>query len=356
MRDILALLAILAPALAAQYKEENLKIVEGEPTPFSHWSWVWAVACIVILLCMRAFLKNKTTDSANVNVKDELDKRDGVYRRKDFEADNEGVLQALPKDEDGCIKLPLTKRTKINHDTYHFRFDFPSKDQEFGLHIGGHVVFYAEVMNPETGKKEEIARKYTPVSTVHQKGYIEFVIKIYRAGENPRFPHGGLMTQYLEKLRIGESLKMEGPMGKLSYLGCGNFYISKKYHIKTEIGMIAGGSGITPIYQIIQSVVHNKDKIKCHLLFGNKSEKDILIREELEQLQEDYPENFKLTYIIDKADNPDTWKGETGYITQEILEKYMPKAGDETLIVTCGPPIMNQLAKKFLPEHMIHKF
>mmetsp|Transcript_26217 Transcript_26217/g.26108 ORF Transcript_26217/g.26108 Transcript_26217/m.26108 type:complete len:165 (+) Transcript_26217:595-1089(+) len=164
------------------------------------------------------------------------------------------------------------------------------------------------------------------------------------------------MTQYLEKLPIGEYLKMEGPMGKLSYLGCGNFYISKKYHIKKEIGMVAGGSGITPIFQIIQAVVHNKDKIKCHLLFGNKSEKDILIREELEQLQEDYPANFKLTYIIDAAENPDTWKGETGYITQEILEEYMPKASDNSLIVTCGPPIMNQLVKKFMPDHMIHKF
>lgn len=236
------------------------------------------------------------------------------------------------------------------------RFDFPKPDQEFGLHIGGHVIFYANVVNPETGKEEEIARKYTPTSTVHQKGYIEFVIKIYRANEHPKFPHGGLMTQYLEKLPVGEYLRMEGPKGKLNYVGCGNFFISRKYHIKKKIGMVAGGSGITPIYQIIQAVVQNQDKVQLHLLFGNKSEKDILIREELEQLHEDYPDNFKLTYIIDKADNPDTWKGETGYITEEILTKYMPPAGDDTLIVTCGPPIMNELVKKFLPEHMIHKF
>ena len=236
------------------------------------------------------------------------------------------------------------------------RFGFPKKDQEFGLPIGGHVIFYADCLNRETGKVEETARKYTPTSVVHQKGYVDFVIKIYRAGENPRFPHGGIMTQYLEGLKVGDSLKMEGPKGKLSYSGCGNFHISRKYQIKKKIGMIAGGTGITPMFQIIQAVVQNKDRIKLSLLYGNKSEKDILIREELEQLHEDYPNNFELNYIIDKADNPDTWKYETGYITEDILKKYMPAAADDTLILTCGPPIMCELAQKFLPDHMVHKF
>lgn len=149
---------------------------------------------------------------------------------------------------------------------------------------------------------------------------------------------------------------MEGPKGKLSYVGWGNFYINKEYHIKKKIGMIAGGSGITPMFQIIQAVVHNKDKVDITLLFGNKSEKDILIREELEQLKEDYPDRFTLHYIIDKPDHPDTWKGFTGYVTQELLEKVMPKHSEETIILTCGPPILNELAKKFLPNHMVHKF
>lgn len=164
------------------------------------------------------------------------------------------------------------------------------------------------------------------------------------------------MTQYLEKMPIGEYIKMEGPKGKLKYVGRGNFYISKQYHVKKKIGMVAGGSGITPMFQIIQSVVKNKDKVEMTLLFGNRSEKDILIREELEQLREDYPDNFKLYYIIDKADHPESWKGEIGYVTKEMLENYMPKAGDDTIILTCGPAILNNLVKEYLPNHMIHEF
>jgi NAD(P)H-flavin reductase len=225
-----------------------------------------------------------------------------------------------------------------------------------GLPIGGHVFFYASMPDPESGEVVEVARKYTPTSEVHQKGYCDFIIKVYHAGENPRFPHGGMMSQYLEKMEIGKYLKMEGPKGKLSYTGCGNFYISKKYQIRRKIGMVAGGTGITPIFQIIQSVLANKDKVKLTLLFANKSESDILIREHLEQFQEDHPDLFTLHYIIDKAEHPETWKHETGYITKEILERLMPKSSDDTIILTCGPPIMRDLVTKFLPNHLVHEF
>ena len=227
---------------------------------------------------------------------------------------------------------------------------------ELGLPIGGHVIFYATVLNPATNKEEEICRKYTPTSNVHQKGYCEFIIKVYHANVHPKFPHGGLMTQYLEKMPIGEYMKMEGPKGKINYIGCGNFYIQKEYNIKKKIGMVAGGSGITPLFQIIQASVNNKDKVELTLLFGNKSEKDILIREELEQLRDDYPDRFKLHYIIDKPEHPETWTHETGYITQEILEKLMPEPSDKTIILTCGPKIMNELVVKYLPNHMVRNF
>ena len=227
---------------------------------------------------------------------------------------------------------------------------------ELGLPIGGHVIFVANVFNPDTNKEEEIGRKYTPTSKLHQKGYCEFIIKVYHAGVHPSFPNGGRMTQYLEKMQIGDYMKMEGPKGRISYAGHGNFFVENVLHYKTKIGMVAGGSGITPLFQIIQAVVDTKDKVEITLLFGNKSEKDILIREELEKLRDDYPEGFHLHYIIDKPEHPETWTYETGYITQEILERLMPANSDETLILTCGPKILNELAAKLLPNHMVRNF
>lgn len=91
-------------------------------TPFSHWSWVWAIGCILALLFIREYIKNQAGKDAQINVLEEFRKRDGVYRPEDYEADTKnGALQTGEKDEYDCISLKLSKKTKINHDTYLFR-------------------------------------------------------------------------------------------------------------------------------------------------------------------------------------------------------------------------------------------
>ena len=49
-----------------------------------------------------------------------------------------------------------------------------------------------------------IIRPYTPISSDDDKGYVELMIKIYRANEHPSYPSGGKMTQHLDSLKIGE--------------------------------------------------------------------------------------------------------------------------------------------------------
>ena len=104
----------------------------------------------------------------------------------------------------------------------------PIEEQEFGLHVGGHVMFIATFPTPEHPEGEVVSRKYTPISQVHDKGTIVFPIKIYRKNVHPNFPDGGKMTQYLESLKLGDKVKIEGPRGSLEYLGKGNFKISDR--------------------------------------------------------------------------------------------------------------------------------
>ena len=140
---------------------------------------------------------------------------------------NFGALQVLPKDDLQCIELPISKKIQITHDTYIFRFAFPKPEMEFGLPCGGHVVFHANMETKAKPEGEIVTRKYTPTSRVHEKGQVDFVIKIYFANVHPNFPDGGLMTQYLHKLKEGDRVRMSGPNGKLSYFGHGNFTIRK---------------------------------------------------------------------------------------------------------------------------------
>jgi NAD(P)H-flavin reductase len=154
----------------------------------------------------------------------------------------------MDKDEDDNISLKLSKKIKVSEDTFIFRFSFDD-NETLGLPIGKHVIFSANIKTKAEPNGELVCRKYTPISMVKQKGYVDFLIKVYFANVVPRFPDGGIMSQYVNNMKIGDVMKMEGPKGRLEYQGYGDFVISKKQILgKKKIGCVAGGTGITPVY------------------------------------------------------------------------------------------------------------
>jgi len=188
----------------------------------------------------------------------------------------------------------------VSDDTYIFRFKFQNENMVLGLPIGMHVLFTAMIKSKAFPEGDEVQRKYTPISMVTQKGYVDFLIKVYYANVHPRFPEGGLMSQHMDRMQIGDKMLMAGPSGRLFYYGHGKFDIKKQIVAgKTKIGCISGGTGITPCYQIIQSALKNDDGTSLSLLFGNRTTKDILLKDELMAFKEVYPERFKLFLTVD---------------------------------------------------------
>jgi len=85
------------------------------------------------------------------------------------------------------------------------------------------------------------------------------IIKIYR--ENPEFPDGGKFSSHLEKnVNVGDNLLCEGPFGLIKYEGKGNFLFKKvPLKPKKRIVLIAGGTGVTPLYNIAANSIHAKE-------------------------------------------------------------------------------------------------
>lgn len=187
------------------------------------------------------------------------------------------ALKLITKDENEMFDLELLERQVISHDTNKYIFKFPEDHWVFGLNVCGHVTFHLPM---EDG--EFVSRKYTPVSKVNDKGQVAFVIKTYNKSEE--FPKGGMVSQYLAALKPGDKVKMEGPMGLLNYMGHGSFMIRKKPVRKTKIGILAGGTGITPCFQLVQSSTLAKDGIDMVMLYSNKTKDDILVKDQLDEL------------------------------------------------------------------------
>ena len=63
---------------------------------------------------------------------------------------------------------------------------------------------------------------------------------------------GGRMSQFLERMKVGETTDFKGPLGHFIYTAPGQYMMSGKQGKVRHLSMIAGGTGITPMYQIIQ--------------------------------------------------------------------------------------------------------
>ena len=252
-----------------------------------------------------------------------------------------GPRKLLPLSE--FTPIPLIEKEYISHDTCRFVFDI-GKNNSLGLPTGQHMTF--KFVNKE-GKA--VQRSYTPVSS--RIGSVTFVIKVYRPNE--KFPSGGAMSQYLDSLNINDTVLMKGPKGHVEYLGSGKFSVKPlgkplEERKCTTIGMMAGGTGITPMYQIAHAILRKENSsVKIKLLYANQTPDDILIQKELEELQLEFPDRLDIWYTVDRLtdDTKTSWKFSTGFITKDMVEKYcfFPK-DSATQFLLCGPPPMLKYA------------
>jgi len=241
----------------------------------------------------------------------------------------------------GKLEVTLTKIVQISHDSYIKTFSLPEPNLTLGLQVGQHIKILAKVSTKKNPKGKWIKRSYTPTSAPNQVGTFDLLYKVYRRGVHPKYPEGGILTQYLESLQIGDKIKIVGPTSKFVYLGHGKFKLGNMAEFKVErLGLICGGTGIAVMYPIVKKILDDPtDKTTVNLLFTNRTEQDILLRSELETAASD--PRFKIYYSLDNP--PAEWQGFTDYVTKEMIQKTMPAPSRDTFMWVCGSKAMDKM-------------
>ena len=157
--------------------------------------------------------------------------------------------------------------------------------------------------------------------TPDRPGSIEFMVKHY--------PNGKAST-HLHSLKPGDTLAFAAAIKGFSW-------VPNKF---SQVYLIAGGAGITPIYQLIQGILNNPDdKTKVNLVFGVNTEQDLLLREELEQYKKRFPDRFNYLYTVSHP-TEESSPLRKGYVTEELLRDVVQGSGKDTKVFVCGPPSM----------------
>lgn len=165
----------------------------------------------------------------------------------------------------------------------------------------------------------------------------------------------GLVSNYLnQQLLVGDTLEVIEPMGSFTF----EPEIIKKRHII----LIGAGSGITPLYSILKSVLHKEPSSKVSLIYGNRTKESIIYGRDLTDLEIAFPERFTLVNILTRPD--ETWVGYTGRINEativNIVEKLAAITHKDCHYYLCGPKEVMEESLRALdllsvPKANIHK-
>jgi cytochrome-b5 reductase len=247
-------------------------------------------------------------------------------------------------------EFPLTEKTVLSHNTAIYRFALPTPNSILGLPIGQHISIAAnlDVKDPktETVTNKEVVRSYTPISSDVNPGYFDLLIKSYPTGN---------ISRHLATLNIGDKMKVKGPKGAMVYTP----------NMVRHFGMIAGGTGITPMLQVVKAILRGRssgDKTEVDLIFANVNEEDILLKQDLDKLTRE-DSGFRVHYVLNNP--PEGWTGGVGFVTADMikvrialhdvgriceantrLQERFPAPASDVKVLICGPPPMVSAMKK----------
>lgn len=216
----------------------------------------------------------------------------------------------------------LAETIPMTHDVALFRFLLHDPEDEFNLKPCSTL---QACHRHGTQLVDQCYRFYTPVTQNGTKGYFDIIVKR---------KSGGQMTEQLFGLHVGDTMLFRNIAFKITY----------KPNRWKEVGMIAGGTGFTPMLQVIRHALKATypdgtiDRTKLSFLFCNRTERHILLKGLFDQIATEHPDRFRVNYCVDQAIEPATWKGYTGFITEAMVRETLPPPeAPGSILMVCGP-------------------
>ena len=151
------------------------------------------------------------------------------------------------------------------------------------------------------------------------------------------------------------TLELKGPVGHFTYAGNGQIQWRSNNRLRTvrRLAMIAGGSGITPIWSTLKAISDESssrqgNSVEVWLIYGNRQESDILIRDELDHISRCMNGKLHIWYVLSSDQLGADWRMGRGHIDLECLQQHLPPPPSvqigtdlgDTLALVCGPPAM----------------
>ena len=187
---------------------------------------------------------------------------------------------------------------------------------------------FVQVRSQPYNGKEAVLRNYSISSCSLNKNHIDLLVR--------KVPGGICSTWAFDHLKDGDQVYFSGPFGE--------FRLS---NASAPILFIAGGSGMGPIWSMLNDMKEKGPDRKAYYFFGAQTERDLFLTEELFGLQKELP---AFTFIPALSNEPagSEWQGERGLIT-DVVSRHFPDCSEFEAYV-CGSPGLIDACRKVLAK------
>jgi predicted ferric reductase len=138
----------------------------------------------------------------------------------------------------------------------------------------------------------------------------------------------GDFTRRIRDVRPGQKVYLDGPYGALS---------ADRHPRADGFVFIAGGIGITPMMSHLRTFADRADRRPLLLIYGGQDLDSLTFREEIDGLVPRL--DLRVIYVL--ANPTAGWGGETGFVSEDLLRRLIPRDGQHECLI-CGPqPMMD---------------
>jgi cytochrome-b5 reductase len=208
-----------------------------------------------------------------------------------------GLCQLTDEFSD-CV---LEERIWVSDDSFVVRFGLPDSSKPLNLSTCACIL---------AGHKDDV-RPYTPISTNAMVGSFELLVRAY--------PNGAL-SQRLATMEVDEAM----PFKHIK------FNVKTQYPFSAKkVGMLAGGTGITPMLQALHALLGAPvDETEVSLVYGSKTPEGILARYTLHEWEAENFWRFKVSHVLG------------GVIGEDHIRRHLPSPSEDCVLFVCGPDLM----------------
>lgn len=195
---------------------------------------------------------------------------------------------------------------------------------------------------PRHRVKVETSRAYSlATATEDNPGRLVLNVRFMPPPDGTSGVPAGLGSSYMWNLRVGDRLKIIGPLG--DFHACDS---------NREMIIIGGGAGMAPLRSIIRSeLLHKNSSRRIQFWYGARSKQDLFYVEEFDELQKNFS-NFSWQAVLSDAGRSDNWQGATGFVHLTVRDQHLRHAQDPALFeyYVCGPPLMLAATRAMLAD------